>query len=381
MAQPSFQKKDVNFAILDSLRGLASLYVCIAHCRGNLWIGGEKYLQQHPFSTWNFENWTVMLSMSLTKLSGEAVIFFFVLSGFSIAHSLQAQPSIKLFLLKRFIRLYPPYVLGFILALLTVVLLKTNYDLYLSGKYATHTFDLFKNSTVLFQPQIIFYTLLYQPLLGTIITPYWSLVYEVIFYVGAIFFIRKLNVYYLTSIVFFVTGIAIQICFPQLQINSIFLKFVLQYNFYFMIGIYTYHNLDRFKNLKITDNRFWVIALLAMYILMIAAESIFGERFNIAFIIAAFCCVSMIVIFLKKNIHIKPLQQIGQFSYTLYVVHFSVVSCLVWFLFSVVKLPPPDINNFFIWMPAVFICLGISYLMYLLVELPAKKLLSRLRNK
>jgi peptidoglycan/LPS O-acetylase OafA/YrhL len=148
-----------------------------------------------------------------------------------------------------------------------------------------------------------------------------------------------------------------------------------------MIGIYTYHNLDRFKNLEITNNRFWVIALLGMYVLMIAAESIFNEKFNIAFIIAAFCCVSMIVIFLKKNIHIKALQQIGQYSYTLYVVHFSVVSCLVWFLFSVVKLPPPYINNFFIWMPAVFICLGVSYLMYLLVELPAKKLLSRLRNK
>jgi len=89
--------------ILDSLRGLASLYVCIAHCRGNLWIGGEKYLQLHPFNTWDISNWLIMLSMSLTKLSGEAVIFFFVLSGFSIAHSLQYQPSVKMFLLKRFI--------------------------------------------------------------------------------------------------------------------------------------------------------------------------------------------------------------------------------------------------------------------------------------
>jgi peptidoglycan/LPS O-acetylase OafA/YrhL len=262
-----------------------------------------------------------------------------------------------------------------------VVLLKTDYDLYLSGRYVTHTFDLFKNSLVLFHPQNIIYTLLYQPILGTVITPYWSLVYEVIFYVGAIFFIKKLNWYYIASIVFFVTGIVIEICLPQMQLNSIILKFILQYNFYFMVGIYTYYNLERLKNLKLTDGRYWVLGLLFMYVLMIATQTLLGERYNASFIVAAVCCVSMIVIFLKKNIHIRSLQKIGQYSYTLYVVHFSVITCIIWFLFSVVKLTPPDFNNFLMWIPAVFICLGVSYLMYLLVEHPAKKLLSRLRNK
>ncbi|MGG9970606.1 acyltransferase family protein [Ferruginibacter sp. SUN002] len=381
MTQLPLRKTAINFAILDSLRGLASLYVCIAHCRGNLWIGGEKYLQQHPFNTWNIQDWIVMLSMSLTKLSGEAVIFFFVLSGFSIAHSLQSQPSVKLFLLKRFIRLYPPYLLGFLLALLSVVLLKTNYDLYLSGRYETHTFDLFKNSVVLFEPQTIINTLLYQPLLGTVITPYWSLVYEVIFYVAAIFFVRNLKWYYWASVIFFIAGIVIEITMPQLQLNSIFLKFILRYNFYFMIGIYTYHNLERLKEMKIMNSSYWIPALLIMYAAMIGVESLIKERFNLSFIIAAVCCVTMMVVFLKKNIQIKFLQKIGQYSYTLYVVHFSVITAIVWFLFSVVKLTPPDLNNFFLWMPAVFICLGVSYLMYLLVENPSKKLLNKLRRR
>ncbi|MES2430037.1 MAG: acyltransferase [Bacteroidota bacterium] len=381
MTQQPLHKQKINFAILDSLRGLASLYVVIAHCRGNLWIGGEKYLQQHPFSTWNIENWLVMLSMSLTKLSGEAVIFFFVLSGFSIAHSLNAQPKVGLFLLKRFIRLYPPYVLGFLLALFSVLLLKTNYDLYLSGQYETRTFDLFKNSVLLFQPQVIVNTLLYQPLMGTVITPYWSLVYEVIFYVGAIFFVRKLKWYYVVSIVLFVTGILLEITMPQFRINSILLKFALQYNFYFMVGIYTYHNLERLTKLKIMNNRYWVITLLFMYILMVGLQSLLGERFNVSFLVAAVSCVSMIIIFLKKNIRISALEKIGQYSYTLYVVHFSVITAIVWFLYSVIKLTPPDINNFFLWIPAVFVCVGVSYAMYFLAELPAKKLLSRLRKR
>jgi peptidoglycan/LPS O-acetylase OafA/YrhL len=381
LIQSSLQKKSINFNILDSLRGLASLYVCIAHCRGNLWIGGEKYLHLHPFNTWNFTDWIIMFSMSLTKLSGEAVIFFFVLSGFSIAHSLRSQPSVKMFLLKRFIRLYPPYVLGFALALLSITLLKTNYDLYCSGKYDTNQFNMFKESLILFSPKTIISTLLYKPNLKTIIAPYWSLVYEVIFYGSAIIFVRKLKWYYIASIAFFLIGIGLEILMPQLDTENVFIRFTLQYNFYFMVGIYVYHNLDKLTNLKIMNNRYWVSILLSLYVLMILMESSIGEKLNISFVIAALCCVLMIIIFLKKNIHIIFLQKIGEFSYTLYVVHFSVITCILWFLFSVVKLTPPNLYNFLLWIPFVFVCVGVSYLMYLLVENPSKKILQRLRNR
>jgi peptidoglycan/LPS O-acetylase OafA/YrhL len=381
LATASAQRKNINFDILDSLRGLASLYVCIAHCRANLWIGGQKYLELHPFNTWGFTDWIIMTSMSLTKLSGEAVIFFFVLSGFSIAHSLRSQPSAKLFLFKRFIRLYPPYVLGFLLALLSIVLLKSNYDLYLSGKYTTDSFILFKNSLVLFDVSSIVNTLLYQPVLGTVITPYWSLVYEVIFYFSAIFFLRKLQWYYLASALFFVIGILAEFFLPELQGKSVFLAFILQYNFYFMIGVYAYNNLEKLISFTFLESKLLIPGLVASYFAMVGLESTIGEKHNVSFLVAAICCVTMMVLFLKRNIHIKPLQRIGKFSYTLYVVHFSVITIIIWFLFSVVKLTPPYLNNFLIWMPAVLVCVGVSYLAYLLVEKPTQKLLNRLRKQ
>ena len=135
------------------------------------------------------------------------------------------------------------------------------------------------------------------------------------------------------------------------------------------------------KNLKIVAYRYWISILIMMYALMIIFESTIGERLNISFFLAAMCCVLMILIFLKKNIQIKFLQKIGEFSYTLYVVHFSIITCIIWFLFSVVKMNPPDINNILWWIPFVFVCVGISYLMYLIVEYPSKKLLQRLRKR
>lgn len=339
------------------------------------------YLSLHPYATWNAVDWLIMLSMSLTKLSGEAVIFFFVLSGFSIAHSLTAQPSPKIFLQKRFIRLYPTYIFGFILALLSVLLLKTNYDLFLSGKYATPIFDKFKNSLVLFDWRIIVKTLLYQPELGTVITPYWSLVYEVIFYICAIFFVKDLITYYRISLLMFISGIVLEIFHVNFIEKSILLKFVFQYNFYFMVGIYLYNNYEKVKAITFFNFRYWPLLLLSFYIIMIGVESRIGERIHLSFIIAALTCVYMIIRFLDENIEFKLLQHVGKFSYTLYIVHFSVITFLLWFIYVVLQWQPPYIYNYFVWIPAVFICVGVSYLAYLLVEKPTQRLLSRLRKR
>jgi peptidoglycan/LPS O-acetylase OafA/YrhL len=371
----------IDFTIIDSLRGLASLYVCIAHCRGVLWIGGNDYIKLHPYNTWHIKDWLIMSVVPLTKLSGEAVIFFFVLSGFSIAHSLTYQPKFKPFIYKRFIRLYPPYLLGFSLALITVLILKTSPDIFFSGQYHTLLFEKIGNSLALLKPENIIRTLLYDPKLDTIITPYWSLAYEIIFYIGAIFFVRKLRSYYIISSILFITGYFIQNLFPAYLTGSVLYNFLFQYNFYFMIGMYVYHNIDRITNWKLIVNKNWWIVCLLFYFLMIGLESTIEERYNISFLFAGITCTIMIVNMLNKKIFIKPLIQIGKFSYTLYLVHFSVLILIAYCLFTFVHIPPPYLYSFFYWIPAVFICLGISYLFYLLVEKRTKKYLDTLRGK
>lgn len=84
--QKQLGKKE--FEILDSIRGIASLYVAIAHCRGTLWIGGNEFLKLFPLDTWSIWDYMMYGTSMLTRLAVEFVIVFFILSGFSIAHSL-----------------------------------------------------------------------------------------------------------------------------------------------------------------------------------------------------------------------------------------------------------------------------------------------------
>ena len=106
------EKPRIAFDILDSIRGIAALYVAIAHCRGTLWMGGSEFQKLFPRNTWAISDYLVFGSSMLTRLAVEFVIVFFVLSGFSIAYSLSANKSPLQFYKRRFIRIYPSYVVA-----------------------------------------------------------------------------------------------------------------------------------------------------------------------------------------------------------------------------------------------------------------------------
>ena len=76
------KKLRLPFDILDSIRGIAAVYVCIAHCRGVLWIGGSEFLNLFPRSTWDVGDYLMFGFSMLSRLAVEFVIVFFVLSGF-----------------------------------------------------------------------------------------------------------------------------------------------------------------------------------------------------------------------------------------------------------------------------------------------------------
>ena len=100
----------IDFKILDGLRGIAALYVLFNHARGNLFIGGTKYERIKDITSWNFSEKLYFSALQLTSLGKEFVILFFVLSGFSIAYSLNKGHLKSQFYLRRIIRIYPPYV-------------------------------------------------------------------------------------------------------------------------------------------------------------------------------------------------------------------------------------------------------------------------------
>ena len=370
----NLKKQVANFSILDALRSFAVLNVCIAHARGLLWMGMGQYLKPHPYNTWKFYDYAVAALMSLTKLSAEFVIFFFVLSGFSIAHSLASKNDYLSFLKKRALRLYPTYLLGLIWAALVLIIAMLYRPQYFTGLLNSENvlFARFQNSTNFFSFKQIFNNLFYNPNTSSIIAPYWSLVYEVIFYLLAPLFILRFRWYAIISAVLFITGFFI-------SSDSVVNNYFLNYNFYFMIGIYSYHIIPTLEKYVTGISIPLILVICAVSLgCMIVIESISPDN-RFSMLLSAALSVFLIANTLQKKIRINWLEKIGEFSYTLYATHFQTILLLfiIYDLTRVIEIT--NLSNPIIWITAVPVSVIVAYLLYLVTEKKVKIYLNNLR--
>ncbi|MEP7170556.1 MAG: acyltransferase, partial [Bacteroidota bacterium] len=117
--------KDLLF--LDGLRGLAALFVMMGHARLLLWEGFNEGYIKHPESYSTLHKMLVyFFSLFATKYGHQAVLFFFVLSGFVIhlkyAFRLSGDLNLKFdlgnYFVRRIRRIYPPLIFALLLTLL-----------------------------------------------------------------------------------------------------------------------------------------------------------------------------------------------------------------------------------------------------------------------
>ena len=371
-------RRKIDFNILESLRGMAALYVCIAHCRGVLWIGGEHYLKLHPRDTWGIYDYLLLGFNMLTRLSTEFVIVFFVLSGFSISHSLRKSKEALPFYKRRFIRLYPPYVAAILWAMLVFLLISALSSTFVDGTYDTLAFNRMKDSNELFSLSVFIKNLFYVPHLGGFLQPFWSLTMEVIFYLLAPFLFRNKNIYHLFSITLFLLAMAAKTFHWPVQ--TILLNFG-YYNIFFSIGVALYDHYDLvLKKAEILTRKYYApLACLGLFFAMIAI-SLLGWNVLNAFLSAGMSCI-LIIYLLSNNRQIGWLFNVGKYSYTLYITHFPTIFLYMCLYFLVTKNPMPYIFNPLVFIPCIFVCLGVAYLQYLLVERKSKKILDGLRKK
>ncbi len=372
----NLKKQVVNFSILDALRGFAALYVCIAHSRGVLWMGMVEYLKRYPFSTWNIYDYGIAFMMSLTKLSAEFVIFFFVLSGFSIAHSLASNHTYLAFLKKRLIRLYPTYLVGLVWASIVLIIALNYRPHYFTGVLNNENvlFTKFQNSSNIFTFKQVINNLFYNPNINSIIGPYWSLVYEVIFYLLAPFFILKLRWYVILSAALFISGFFF-------NSERILLNYLFNYNFYFMLGIYSYHIIPQLKKYvtRVSIKKMLIIIIIAL-MCMIIFESVSPDN-RLSMVLSAMLSIFLIAITLQKEIRITWLEKIGEFSYTLYATHLQTILLLFVAYDLLGIIDPKNLKSPLIWITAVPISVGVAYLFYLTTEKKVKQYLDNLRSK
>ena len=195
----------INWQIINALRGLTALYVVFNHTRGMMFTNTADYIAHgHPKSGWAWWEWLNVVIIQHVNLSTESVILFFILSGFSIAHSLSKNTSYKAFLKRRFIRLYPTYILGILFAIFAFEVIRfVAPDVFYHPMLGEQPLE--EHFHAYIHPITLLKNLLYDPTHNYITTQYWSLPLEVIFYLIIPFFIIRFRWY--TAFTFALYGI------------------------------------------------------------------------------------------------------------------------------------------------------------------------------
>ncbi len=366
----TIKKMRPNFKILDGLRGIAATYVLIHHSRGQLLMGGNEYAKIVPLAKWSISDKLYYSALQLTSFGREFVILFFVLSGFSIAYSLQTKSPILSFYSRRLIRLYPPYILALIWAAIVY---------YISSKISP-IFTAVENSVFdSFSSTIS--NLLYIPK-GAFIGQFWTLTHEVIFYLLIPFLILNKNLYYISSFLFFC--ISFFYGWQQITGSNLITMHIFDYNIFFAVGVWLFYNYGKVeKAFFIVNNKVFYTTSITIFLLLILLKFKLGEYNKISLVFAVFFTFLIIVNFLKKEIHNKVLSFLGTMSYTLYITHLASIYIFKSLLFKFGFIDSTEIRTWYIWIIGVFISLGLSFIFYYLAERPTKIFLKNTakRNK
>lgn len=359
-------KNKPNFIVLDCLRGIAALYVVINHCRGAIQLGGSELAIIKPVNDWSLLTKAHYALLKLTSLGYEFVIFFFVLSGFSIAYSLRNQQNLFLFYSKRLIRLYPPYILALIwVALIFFILQKYLPSINHEEKSVFDNWDYIINNFI------------YIPR-GSYIPQFWSLVYEVLFYGIAPFIMLRRKLYYFISVLLYIISLILD--WNATSGSNIVLKFILDYNIYFALGIYLYYNYQYIsKKLIFKKAKLFAVSIF-LFLTMIPVKTFLGGENKITLIVSALLAIILIINFQKLNFQTKFLRFLGAMSYTLYISHYASIKFFQFILIETELLEEEKSTNSIVWLTAVIFCIILSYGLYLIAELPTKRILQRIRK-
>lgn len=359
----------IDFRCLDGLRGIAALYVVICHCRANMMISGSQAIERLPL-----ENWTLSTKIHYGLLQGtilgkEFVILFFILSGFSIAHSLRKNKSVVAFYKRRLIRLYLPMILALIWAFVVFKICMINGSFY---NLAYSVFDTWEITAL---------NLLYIPN-GSMTPQFWSLTHEVIFYIIAPLILANITN---TKIFIALTTLLFLIYFwisPLEPVGTnLIWHFFREYAIFFSIGIVLYKTIFVAKVFDLIRNKvLFISSILVLFPSMIICKFYFGLHNKWSLVLAALFSIVLIVNFLHYNIRPKWLVLLGKMSYTLYITHIASIFIMLFAFYKMNVINSTDIpDSWYIWIVGVVGCVILAIPLYLIGEYPTKKYLEKMR--
>ena len=262
-----------------------------------------------------FAHWNILTSQDISNqlfhLSGYAVHMFFIVSGFLIFWSFDANQNKKHFYIKRFFRIFPLYAF--------LIILQT---LFFIGFSDGSTFEVIKY----FIANIFFLNFL-APSVGSTLSSLevnaingslWTLKNEVVFYliVPLLFmFYKKWGGYIL--LILYSLSVVYMFAVDYLGMEKLLVQFPAQVRL-FMVGILLYILFDKFNK-----NNIYLLAIVSLILLIFLKDNTY---FN--YILYPFCIGFMMIflVYFVKNIKVN-----FDFSYSLYILHFPVIQLALYF--------------------------------------------------
>lgn len=364
---------------LDGIRGILSVLVALNHSflvlaipsYANVW--GQNY-----FKFYDLQSKLQQILMILGN-GGAAVTMFFLLSGFVISLSMDkfqfGLSNYLNFLLKRLVRLYPVYLFT-VIAISVFVWLGIDYQTFKGASTWYHWWMNFELDFVEFLKNVFFIHINLGGVTWTLrvillATPIMPLLY---------LFSKKINWFY--SLV--VTSFLIYIAFNYLNFPN-FRDF--RYLFMFFLGM----SLPKFKELFARFNPFWFylispVLLCFFFVIRFQTNEYLGGVYES---VASFILLGIILYQPKVKIFNfldnRLFVYLGRISYSLYLVHFSVLYLLARFMFQLLPNLPYSSYYLAIHSALLVISLGItvpiSHLLNRFVELPPVLFFNRLLAK
>jgi peptidoglycan/LPS O-acetylase OafA/YrhL len=364
-------ERRAQLAFLDGLRGLAALYVAIGHARWLLWEGYAEGYKQHP-ERYSALGKALVYGLATFRWGHEAVIFFFVLSGFvihlryatKIAGGSSEPFDFWPYLGRRARRLYPPLLAAL---LLTFALDAAGARLHLPTASATTPYPLLNanlgndHSIPTALRNLVF---IMDPVFGTD-GPLWSLNYEWYFYLlypAVVPIARRSSIAATLALV----GLSILGAAPIWPSSMRWLYQVFQMMIVWWFGALL---ADRFAGrLRVGYRQLSVLMLAPLGLAAGVTSAFFHDLIvGVGFTGLIAACFAL----QEAGWSLRPLgrlQPLGNMSYTLYVIHFPILVLLGGWLMKRSGGPlPGHFGWLLLGMSAVLI---VAWLLHLVVERP-----------
>jgi peptidoglycan/LPS O-acetylase OafA/YrhL len=345
-----------DFVSLEALRGIAALYVVTNHSRGWLWAGGKAVGMGAG-----------VVVNQVTRLGHEAVIVFFVLSGFSIAHSVSRSASAFTFWWRRLLRLYPPMVAALAWAIVAVVVSRRLAPDFFDGTFEVKPFAALGRDDFL-SVGAIASNLLYIPT-GAVVPQFWSLPHEMVFYLMAPLLFVRPKVFYAFALGGWLLALVV-------HAQGFWAEYALHYLAFFALGAVAYARIDDLRS-QAPRGRYAILAVAMAFFAMIAL-SVRSEMSRPGELLAAGVALVAIPSMLDARSLPPILQWLGRQSYTLYLTHVATILLVLAVLHRSGLAVP--VRSPWLWPVAIPPVLVVSTFLYLAVETRTRVLLERGRR-